>query len=303
MSDTLREDIITSETADRMLDRVSPIYDNAYIGLWIFESIGREYDKVRKILDELPAQMFPETVTWAIELWERRYGIKSDPSLSIEQRRNLLLQTRAVPSPLNPYRLERYLEALTGRRCVVVENIAPWTFGVYLYDAEGSITVLTSEITSYINKHKQSHMSYELALGAFTTIVVGCQTAYWRYPYVFTGQHRAGEIPDVSTSYGHSDGNVNAVGKADCYRVPFTLAGTVPDQAYTGALDGSVIDAAGEATAHPYAYPMPGDAESVGTRHEFNITGRAEDSPIEATGSATGYAISYSMCGTMDCGA
>ena len=37
-----RDVIITSPTAEKMLKRVSPIYDDSYVGLWIFQAIGIE---------------------------------------------------------------------------------------------------------------------------------------------------------------------------------------------------------------------------------------------------------------------
>lgn len=31
-----------SEAAKRMLSRISPIYDNSYVGKWLYEVMGRE---------------------------------------------------------------------------------------------------------------------------------------------------------------------------------------------------------------------------------------------------------------------
>ena len=58
------ENFPTSESAKRQLGYVTAgFYDNSYVGKWIFQVIGQEYDDARKIMQELPAQMFPETAT------------------------------------------------------------------------------------------------------------------------------------------------------------------------------------------------------------------------------------------------
>ena len=73
MSDlTHRERIVQSTSANRMIDTVSPIYENSYVGSWLFEDIGREWDRLWKIIDEMPDQLFPQTVTWLITITNTR---------------------------------------------------------------------------------------------------------------------------------------------------------------------------------------------------------------------------------------
>ena len=57
MSDTLRDEIITSKTARADAQRGCRIYDNSYVGLWIFEALGREYDRTWEIIETMPAQL------------------------------------------------------------------------------------------------------------------------------------------------------------------------------------------------------------------------------------------------------
>lgn len=54
----------TSESARRQLRYITAgFYDSSYVGKWIFQVMGQEYDDARRIIQELPAQMFPETAT------------------------------------------------------------------------------------------------------------------------------------------------------------------------------------------------------------------------------------------------
>lgn len=53
------ENFPTSESAKRQLGYVTAgFYDRSYVGKWIFQVIGMEYDEARKILEEFPKQFF-----------------------------------------------------------------------------------------------------------------------------------------------------------------------------------------------------------------------------------------------------
>lgn len=200
MSETLRDTIITSPSAEKMLGRVSPIYDNSYVGLWLFEAIGREYDGLREIVDTFPDQLFPQSVTWAIELWEQRYGITPRPSQTLEERRAAIKAIRTKSMSFTPAVLEQYIYNLTGRRAEVVDHIDEFTFGVYIDDTDGMRNASVDDIKAYINRNKHSHMSYELAFQGSIHIVISIETSYWRYPYRMCGTFRAGQFPYVNTT-------------------------------------------------------------------------------------------------------
>ena len=216
MSDTLREDILQSEAGQRMIETVTPIYDNSYVGLWMFEAMGREWDAFVNIIESLKTELDPDTATWMLELWERRYGITPPSDATIEQRRQAVIQMRALPSPMTPYHLERYLETVTGRSVEVIENIDDYTFGIVITGGEADEPVSMESLRKHIRKHKPSHMAYELYMQAKTEIRISVETAWWRFYY--------------------------------------GLSGTLPEINYTGGLDGRVIRAqpAGSSFSYPY---------------------------------------------------
>jgi hypothetical protein len=156
----LKDTVITSETAERMLERVSPIYDESYVGLWMFEAIGREYDKLWDIVRSLPDQLFPESTTWAIELWEQRYGIVPDDRVPLETRRRKVLSRQQAALPMTPANLERLVSSLAGCEARVEDHIGDYTFGIWL-------TALKLEneraLRNAIDKVKPSHLSYTIS--------------------------------------------------------------------------------------------------------------------------------------------
>lgn len=167
MSESKRDMIVNSPTAKRMLSRVSPIYDNSYVGLWLFEAIAREYDALWTILDDLPNQLYPGTATWALELWERRYGLPIPSASTIELRRINIQLKRSARPPMNPARLESIIEAITGKTAQVNEHIGAYTFELRFSAASGEHI---RQIREMVNRLKPSHLSYNMVNTQYHTV-------------------------------------------------------------------------------------------------------------------------------------
>lgn len=158
-NENLQDQILQSETGKRMLTRVTPIYANSYIGLWMYEVIGREFDRVWDIVNSFAKQLFPDSATWAIELWERRYGLTPDPDQSLQMRRVNIEQKRHFRPPVSPYRLETIIQMLTGNPARVEDHVGPYTFGVWVQAPNQKVL---KEVQEAINKIKPSHLSFDL---------------------------------------------------------------------------------------------------------------------------------------------
>lgn len=145
--------------SQRMVSRVSPIYERSYVAKWLYEVMGREVDDAEIRFSELREQANPETATWALRYWEQRYGIEVDESRSLAARRADIIARRGVRAPMNPARMEKILGDMTNNKVVVEDWIAPYTFGVYIY-AEKTVDVI--RVNKKIKKIKPSHLAYRL---------------------------------------------------------------------------------------------------------------------------------------------
>lgn len=301
MSETHKERIVKSTAARRMMEAVSPIYEDSYAGCWLFEDIGREWDRLWEIIDELPDQLFPHTATWLLSLWERRYGIVPNETDSIEERRRRIEELEAYPKPFIPAVLDRWVNITSGSRAYVDDNIGPYTFGVYIETQPDSTTVDIDQLRKYINAHKHSHMSYDLSFQASGKVLVGVETGYWRFPHRMAGTANAGQLPQANTIYGGSGSKIIVDGKGNAYHIPYTLAGTKPDTntLFSGTNAGVDLDA--DAQPYRFTYPATGDTET-GERPEYIMTGSVETSSIRASPSGEAFGIHYALCGTMNAG-
>ena len=159
MSETRRDSILKSTAGQRMLGTVSPIYDDSYVALWIFEAMGREYDGLWAIIDELPAQFNPATATWAIGLWERRYGLTTPSAETLELRRINVQLKRSNHPPMSPASLASILEAITGNPAHVTDNVGTFTFGVGITTQSKEVI---RQVIETVDRVKPSHLSYDI---------------------------------------------------------------------------------------------------------------------------------------------
>lgn len=124
-----------------MLSYVTPgFYDNSYVGKWLYQVMGLEYDDARKLAEELQYQMFPETATWGLMYHEIKWGLPVRPNLSYEERRQLIYQKRDYKAPMTPYRMETYLKNATG-------------FDVFVADCHDSGIYNSSQRTRTSSRH------------------------------------------------------------------------------------------------------------------------------------------------------
>lgn len=153
----LRNIILTNELGDLMLDSVAPIYDNSVLTLYTFQAFGIILSKEFDFIPDLVNQMFPQTATWGIALWEKEYGIIPDASKTIEQRRQYLLSVMYKKSPMTPYRIKQLVYSITGLENNVTEGTSPNTITIDIY---GYIPNLT-ELRTVLDKRLPAHINYE----------------------------------------------------------------------------------------------------------------------------------------------
>ncbi len=164
------ENFPTSESAKKMLSYVSDgFYDESYVGKWIFQVMGIEYDKALEIVTDLPAQFFPETATWGLMYHEIKWGLPVRLNLSYEERRRFIYQKRDNRAPVTPYRMEKHLENMLGLEVYVNDINDRGRYGADFSDPNmfqvtviGNSGIDLARIRAIIDSLKQSHTVYTL---------------------------------------------------------------------------------------------------------------------------------------------
>lgn len=160
----------TSESAKRQLGYVSEdFYAKSYVGKWLFQVMGLEYDDAREIMENLPEQFFPETATWGLMYHEIKWQLPVRESLSYEERRKLIYEKRDYRAPMTPYRMETYLANTTGFEVHIADKHDPGEYGYVFRHPNtfrvtfiGEGTLDTQKARELLDRLKQSHTTYTM---------------------------------------------------------------------------------------------------------------------------------------------
>jgi len=151
-------DIIRSPEAEAFLRSVTKgFYNQSFIGLWMFEVMGREWDELREWSEGMRTEIHPQTCTWSIGIWEWVYGFPPDETLTLEERRRRVLSRVFSAKPINPEVLRRGISATAGAEAEVKDFVAPYSFGVTLRITNNPIPL--ERILRYIYETKPAHLS------------------------------------------------------------------------------------------------------------------------------------------------
>lgn len=170
MTDEELELFPASESAKRMLSYVtSGFYDRSYVGKWMFQVMGAEYDGARAIAEELADQFFPETATWGLKYHEIKWQLPVRENLPYEERRRLIFQKRDFRAPMTPATIETYLRNALGFDVYVCDahDAGPYGYvpphpNVFKVFFVGEQTLDTKKAHEMIDGLKQSHTAYKI---------------------------------------------------------------------------------------------------------------------------------------------
>ena len=140
-------DIIHSPEAETFLQMVTKgFYDRSYIGLWIYEVIGREWDELRRWSEGMRTEIHPQTCTWSIAVWEWVYGFEPDENMTLPLRRQRLLQKISGARPVNQDLFRRNIANILSIpiESVTIDELAgPYAFSVSILNGPDNVLTLT----------------------------------------------------------------------------------------------------------------------------------------------------------------
>jgi len=287
----------TSLTAKRMLKTVSPIYDKAYVGKWLFQVMGMEMDEAWKLFEELRLQSFPETATWGLIYWEQRYHIVPDDNLTIEERRQRVIIKRGKRKPMNPTRIEQLTRDITQRQAVVTERNEEYVFLIAILPGEAQVDY--HELIKTIRSVKPSHLSpvvlFETKVGL--TIQADSQKTY---PFGYT---LTGTVPDTNTIGALRRESLVLAADMEGHLLNYPVAGISkageePDINMVGMLGRSTFILETGIESHKHEYPAAGTG-AAGETPDTNIVGGLSNNDLVIEAEIDGHKHDYRIAGTV----
>lgn len=177
----LMEQILTNEKAQEIIDYVSQIYGESYVGLWIFQAIGSVLGPVCDLSEQLRYEGNPATSVLLLGYWEREYALEYDPTLTTAQRQNRIVDLIKSRGACTPAKMGDAIAAalgLSSEDVEIVENVSTNKFRVSIKAAVRSL----APAEAVIQRMKPAHLIYEIVgiekASAQTTAQVGAAITY-----------------------------------------------------------------------------------------------------------------------------
>ena len=157
----LMHEILTSKTAQEIIDYVAPVYGTSYVGLWLFQVMGLAAGDFREIAEKLFDETCPITSEFLLDAWEDHYDLYRNNRLTTKQRQERLLQKIRFRAAYNPKRLADAMAAVLGVPVKITERVAKNTFRVDILDSVSDIGKMVHALT-VLDSKKPAHLIYTI---------------------------------------------------------------------------------------------------------------------------------------------
>ncbi len=166
--------ILKNPKSQEIIDYVSDIYGESYVGLWLFEIIGYALNKAYSQCIGLRDETSPVSSTWALDYFEDEYGLGRGENMTAEQRRARIINKMNQHFQCNPARIcDAVSAAIGGVEVQMIENYDENTFLINIRDA---ITDFTP-VEEVLDEMKPAHLIYEIRTALLTAINMNFVTA------------------------------------------------------------------------------------------------------------------------------
>ena len=121
---------------------------------------GQEVDQLRHSIDDLLAQMFVDTATWGLSLWEHELGLTVDPTRPLERRREQIKAKLRGSGTTTVFLIQSVAEAYSGGEVEVIEHPGDYHFTVRFVGVRG-IPQNMAGLMRALNEVKPAHISHD----------------------------------------------------------------------------------------------------------------------------------------------
>lgn len=191
---TEKDKLITSPSANRMLNYISPVYDNDPYMLQVFEVIGKEIDEVVNWINDIENQPYPQFATFTLSFWEESIGLEVDNKLTTEERQNRIVTRLSTYFPITKQRLEKILSSVSGVPVEIEDFVEPYTFNVVLGFGQVSFKDLVIKTGEVKPAHLSYHITQKLETGFYLPATSVCGEEITVYPWSSTELETKGTI-------------------------------------------------------------------------------------------------------------
>lgn len=129
----------------------------------LIESLSDASVEAKAALEDVMKQFFVKTATWGLTLWEQQVGIKTDPSLSIEDRRAAVLQKLVATGNTTAEMIRDLTKSITGYEARVIVN-SDYSFSLeFISETSGFADIDVDEVRRIVEQIKPAHLRFVIS--------------------------------------------------------------------------------------------------------------------------------------------
>lgn len=176
-------------SSDMMLKRLQPFMRQSAVYKTIFDAAESQYNSREEAIADLQAQMSVSTATWALSIYEREYGIKTDPSKTLQERRTAILAKMRATGKFTATMAHAIVSAFTdkARRVTFTGRIR------IHFDGLTSLNLIT--VAAALEDVKPAHIDVEYDLGNSSALVISDKVIVHQRRYHKVSEFRVGMKP------------------------------------------------------------------------------------------------------------
>lgn len=140
---------------------------------------GQEFNLLRQVIDDVLDQMYVETATWGLRLWEKYCGIPTNLADSLETRRARIIAKLSRCSPLTPYELKRLLSDYTNAQVDIKQYYSEYKFET-IFKIKEQFGEKLKGIMDEIEEVKPAHLEYAITLDYLTDLIISNTFNRWQ---------------------------------------------------------------------------------------------------------------------------
>lgn len=132
-------------------------YQHSKVLQIVLYPFNRELDHLSDKINALRRQMNVSTSDYAIEEYEKEYGVEKDVNLSIEERRNKIISKMKSTGTTTIEKIKSIVKTWTGENCQITEEYNDYSFTVKIKNAFQNIAKMDGAYEA-IEEVKPAHL-------------------------------------------------------------------------------------------------------------------------------------------------
>ena len=150
------------ETPD-LISYLPPYYQNVKEMVAIQNTLAQELRQINIDIEDLIKQCFVDTATWGLEIWERIFGIQTDKTKPLDQRRSMIKAKMRGAGTVNIEQIKNIARAFLNGELDVTENFANYSIDIEFTDY-GGVPPNRDDLTKILREIIPAHLEINYIL-------------------------------------------------------------------------------------------------------------------------------------------